>query len=301
MINDAKRLAAQHFGCDSDDMRAVAHVTNNSVFTFSSGGKPYIFKFYKSKWWPENGKLPFVMSKLKENSIPCADIVIFTRDDPDYPNGYLIETMLDGTAADKANFNTDARTELFSKLAVFMSRVHAIPLGKFGYIGDGTPYEDSMCDFFADEFDERAEKLIEKEVFNEEEVAALKAKFFSVLENFNDLPSVLCHGDLSDKNILMQNDGSIILIDWDDAMAYCWMADVSRFTFWLKTAFAEEDATLCRRAFLDNYITSHRKDEFDAFEEGFHIYIAVDFLAYYLKTDNIDMQRRLADYLRSRL
>ena len=301
MLQDAIRLAEQHLGASVCDMTAIEQVTNNKVFKFRYQDKPYIFKFYKSKWWPEGNKIPFVTKTLSENGIRCADVKLFTRENPDFPNGYLIEEMLGGVAADKVKLTKDEKVAVFEKLGAFMSKVHAISLGGFGYIYNGTPDGESMYDFFADEFDDRAEGLCEKGVFSKEEIAVLKEKFFSVLTRFNDLPAVLCHGDLSDKNILMQDDGSIILIDWDDAMAYCWMADVSRYTFWLKMNHSEDEAALYRSAFLSTYRTDDRKEAFSDFEKGFHIYIAIDFLAYYMKTDNIDMQNRLKAYIKGLL
>ena len=301
MLENAIRLAEAHFGMPVCDMTAIEQVTNNKVFRFTCEGNPYIFKFYKSKWWPETGKLPFVTRKLKEKGIRCADLKLFSRDNEEFPNGYLIEELLDGVAADKASLTQEEKAKVFAKLGAFMSGVHTIGLGKFGYIGDGAPYADSMCDFFADELDDRGDELVERGIFTAGEIAALKEKFFATLTHFNDLPSVLCHGDLSDKNILLQKDGSIVLIDWDDAMAYCWMADVARFTFWLKMNHSPEVAASYREAFLSAYQTQHRKDEFASFEQGFYIYIAIDFLAYYVKTDNTDMQNRLMGYIRQHL
>ena len=297
MINEAKRLAAQHFGCVPEDMSAVADVTNNSVFTFTSGGKPYIFKFYKSKYWPEDGKLPFVVRKLMENGIRCADIKVFTREHPEFSAGYLIEEKIAGISGDKAELDAPAEENLYGKLAEFISEVHRIRLGGFGYICDGSPAYDSMYSFFEDEFDERAEKLIESGVFTAGQIEILRERFLGVLKDFGDLPPVLCHGDLAAKNIMLQDSGEIVMIDWDDAMAYCWMADVSRFTFWLRLNFSEDRSAKFRQAFLEHYAAGERKEDFSVFEQNFHIYICLDFLAYYLKTGDEGMCRKLTEIL----
>lgn len=49
-----------------------------------------------------------------------------------------------------------------------------------------------------------------------------------------DLPSVLNHGDLSTKNVMIDEHGNLTLIDWDDAMSYNWIADIARMTYWMK-------------------------------------------------------------------
>ncbi len=296
-IEKAKELVGMHLGWETKDMRPAGEVTNNRVFVFEAGEKSYIFKFYKSQYWPEDGKLPFVIRKLKENGIDCADIKIFTRENPDFPAGYLIEEKLCGISGDKALLDPDEEEALYRKLAVVLSGVHGIRLDGFGYIGDGNPSCGSMYDFFEDEFSERGEKLVESGVFTEEDIDLLSKKFLGTLKAFGDLPPVLCHGDLSKKNIMIQEDGEISMIDWDDAMAYCWMADISRFTFWLKLNYSEEHACRFRGAFLDSYTTDYRKEDFETFERSFHIYICLDFLAYYLKTDDRTMCEKLTGIL----
>jgi len=301
MIEKVKELVRTHLGWEAENMRPAGEVTNNRVFTFESGEKSYIFKFYKSKYWPEDGKLPYIVSKLTENDISCAGIEVFTRENPDFPAGYLIEERISGISGDKAELDADKEEALYRKLAVFMSRVHRISLSGFGYICDGNPCYESMCGFFEDEFEERGETLIENGVFTEDDISALSEKFLGTLKEFDNLPPVLCHGDLSRKNIMLRDDGNIALIDWDDAMAYCWMADVSRFTFWLRLNYTEENSQRFRAAFLESYETDCRKDDFNIFERNFHIYICLDFLAYYLKTDDEAMCGKLTGILKGYL
>lgn len=111
------------------------------------------------------------------------------------------------------------------------------------------------------------------------------------------MPSVLCHGDLSDKNIIVRDNGKISLIDWDDAMSYNWMADISRLTFWMKMNYGEEESRLFRNTFLKHYRTDFRKSEFDIFERAFHIYCALDSLIYFIGIGDKDTEIKLKNYL----
>lgn len=62
--------------------------TNNNVFRVTAGNKDYIFKIYRSKDWPEDGKLLFINSKLQEYQIKSVKIIAFDRNDPDFSNGF---------------------------------------------------------------------------------------------------------------------------------------------------------------------------------------------------------------------
>ena len=87
------------------------------------------------------------------------------------------------------------------------------------------------------------------------------------------------------------------MIDWDDAMALNWMADVSRLTLWMKQSYHEQEYELFRNVFLKHYRTSYRKDEFDVFENAYHVYSALDSLIFSVRVGNTEMESRLKRYL----
>jgi thiamine kinase-like enzyme len=104
---------------------------------------------------------------------------------------------------------------------------------------------------------------------------------------------------LSKKNVIICDDGEISLIDWDDAMALNWMADVSRLTFWMKQNYSNQEYSLFRNVFLDHYGATYRKAQFDAFESAYHIYIALDFLIFSIRVGDTETENRLKSCLDS--
>lgn len=298
MLHDIERIIKKNLGSQPESIRTIENVTNNTVYSFEVTGKRYILKFYRNRYWPEDGKIPFVSRTLAEHKIPAAVLVTFQRMDEAYPDGYLIEEELPGCAADKMPLDREKEIELYGKLADLVSSVHCIPVRNFGYIGDGEGDSESMASFFEDEFEDRTDILTERNIFTEAELRNIKEVLLKVLRDFDDLPSVLCHGDLSKKNVMVQEDGEIVLIDWDDAMAYNWMADISRFTFWLKLNYDEQDAVMFRNTFLEHYQTDFRKSEFECFEKVFHLYIALDYLAYFIRTGETSMEYKMKNWIK---
>lgn len=289
-----EKIIRKYLKHGADQLKPFENVPNNSVYSFESGGESYIFKLFRSKYWPEDDKLQFVNETLCRYNIPCAELIVFTRDDPAYPNGYLIERKLEGVTADKVTFTQEEEAAFYRKLAGLVSAFHSIRVKEFGYLGGG---EDSMGAFFEDEFDERVESLEKKGVYTADELRNMKDILMNTFKRFDDLPPVLCHGDLSKKNVMVQESGNLVLIDWDDAMGYNWMADIARFTFWMKMTYSEPAYSLFRGAFLEGY-RGARKDEFDIFEKAYHIYNALDNLVYAINVGDEKMTAFTKEYLK---
>ena len=105
MMETAERIIQNHFGCGADKIERIQSAVNNFVYAFTVAGNDYFLKLYRSKDWPEKGKIPFINGCLSQNSISYAGLVAYNRDDEIYPNGYLIEYRVPGIAADKTRLD----------------------------------------------------------------------------------------------------------------------------------------------------------------------------------------------------
>lgn len=293
-----KQIIKKYFSAEIKNIIKVENVTNNTVYSFEAAERQYIVKLYKSRYWPEDGKIPFVYRSLSENKIQCPELIAFNRSDNRFPDGYLIESKIQGITADRLALDTEQEAALYAELAELVSAVHSIPVKNFGYIGSGEADYDSMLSFFEDEFDERTAELAEANIFSKAEMHQMRMLLLDMLSRYNDLPPVLCHGDLSKKNIIVRDSGGIALIDWDDAMSYSWMADISRLTFWMKMNYSEQRYGLFRNAFLENYRTEYRLSEFYGFEKAFHIYCALDSLSYFISMGDNPMAENVKGFIK---
>ncbi|MDE7293654.1 MAG: aminoglycoside phosphotransferase family protein, partial [Oscillospiraceae bacterium] len=158
MLEAADRIIKSNFGCGAE-IQKCENVTNNFVYFFTVSGERYVLKLFRSADWPENGKVQFVNEILRRNNIPCAELIAYSRDDKIYPNGYLIEREVRGTAAEKMALDREREKELYVKLAELVSCIHSIKIKNYGYIGSGVACYESMTDFFEDEFDRLEEGL----------------------------------------------------------------------------------------------------------------------------------------------
>ncbi|RKN86111.1 aminoglycoside phosphotransferase family protein [Paenibacillus ginsengarvi] len=271
-----------------DEISKMENVPNNSVYKVIVNNKSYIFKIYKQRTWPEDGKLVFIHKKLMESHIDCARIIAFDRTDPCFHTGFLLEECLPGVTADQVAFDDKSGKEFYKKLALLVSKIHRIRIENFGYIGSGIAGYESFIEFMEDKYDEIANALINKKVFDENCLVQLKKPAIAGLRLCENLPSVLCHGDLSTKNVIIGEEGSLTLIDWDDAMSYNWIADISRLTYWMKFKISQKEYELYRNTFLEHYSTEGSINVFHALELTFHVWIGLDFLNFYANTPRFE-------------
>ncbi|MFT3951754.1 MAG: aminoglycoside phosphotransferase family protein [Oscillospiraceae bacterium] len=264
-------------------------VPNNQVFKIETKSQPYIFKIYAKRDWPEDGKLPFITKKFDEYKIPHAKLFVFDRKNSNFPNGYLIEECLPGVTADKLILSFDENLKLYEKLAAFVSRVHQIKLKNYGYTGSGTADWTTFSKFIYDMFDDCTFTLRKQNIINSLKLDTIREKLYDKLKDCDRYSSVICHGDLSTKNILVNSD-EIVLIDWDDVQSLCWMADIARLTFWMKLNYDTKAVVAYRKAFLDCYETEYDKSSFDGIEDALHVWYGLDYLNFSVGTPNYQYQ-----------
>ena len=255
-------------------------ITNNCVYRVETKFKPYIFKIFNYNYWPENGKLLFINQKLNENNIPAAKIFVFSRDNEDFPNGYLIEECLPGTTADKLALSVDENITLFEKIAVLTSKVHQIKITNYGHINSGIAEWTSFSEYMHDGLNYYAINLVKNNLIDASDFEIIKEELKQRLKPCDKIPPVLCHYDIRPKNVLV-NLSDITFIDWDEARSLCWMADVAFFTLWAKIEYGDDLANIYRKAFLDKYETEYDKAIFYELEDILHVRHCLDFLTFF--------------------
>jgi Ser/Thr protein kinase RdoA (MazF antagonist) len=283
-----KKTFEAQIGKDVCSIYKFDNVPNNQVYKIETETQNYIFKIYAKRDWPEDGKIPFVVQKLDEYKIPHAKLYTFERNDENFPDGYLIEECLPGITADRLALSEDETKNLFKKLAVVVSRIHKIELKNYGYTGSGIAEWSTFSEFIYDMFDDCTSNLREQNIVDALKLNTIKDKLYQKLKECDPYPPVICHGDLSTKNVIVNSD-DIVLIDWDDVQSLCWMSDVASLTFRMKLYYGDK-ANIYRNAFLNSYETEYNKVAFDVLEDYLHVSCGLDYLNFAVVTPNYHHQ-----------
>jgi len=256
------------------------NVENNIVYKIETDSQPYIFKIYNNSNWPEDGKLLLVDKLLTAHGIPHAKILIYNRDTDIFPNGYLIEECLPGATADRLNLSKNELISVFQKLGALVSRLHKIKMTGYGYTGTGMALWSTYSEFMYDSINDNKGNLLAHKITDEEELECIGQEFWERMKVCDKYPPVLCHTDLSTKNIIVHN-GDITLIDWDDVYSLPWIHDIAELTFWLKREYGDE-SEIYRNAFFDRYEHEHNIKDFYEIEPVLHARIGLGGLNHFI-------------------
>jgi Ser/Thr protein kinase RdoA (MazF antagonist) len=292
VLDDIRMAAEDCLPTAVSAVELVADPTVNRLFKIMTDDDAYIFKVFAQKTWPEDGKLAFVNRCLRDNDIPCAELLHFGREDPRFPNGYALERFVAGKTANTLVMSPAETASFYGKLAGLVSRFHRLGLVNYGYIGHGTALYERLRDYIGDVADENIAVLVAHRRLDPGFAAAVKEALMDILCRYAHLPPVLCHGDISKKNIIVGAAGGLTLIDWDDAVANIWPADFSGMTYKMHFHYTTEDYRRYRGAFLDLYETCHPIPDLDTLEKAFRLFYGLDIMVFHLNNPAQEEERR---------
>lgn len=286
------------------------NTTNNKVFIVSYNNKDYVFKVYHSKTWPEDGKLIYVNNLLDKNNIKHANIYSNTcvnnvqclsyYSDKCLNNKiesrYMIEEKIQGCSP-LNNLNTKDMQNAYNLLALYIKKVHKITFEKFGYLNNGSPEYNKFSEYILDTLHDNLPVLIDNNILQIDNIDNFIESISLKFDKYN-LSPCLCHGDLSMRNVIIENN-NLSLIDWDDAMAYPAYADIARMTFDMRYIH-DKDHNQYKSSFLNTYLENNEMATYLEFEKLYHIFVAIDFLAHSIKIINTNSKYQdMIQYLTS--
>jgi Ser/Thr protein kinase RdoA (MazF antagonist) len=278
-----------------DIIRETSGYDNQVFKAVTSGGEKLIVRIFHDDFWPEPGKLEWISRKLSENNIPTAKILYITRDNHYFKYGFMIQEYIDGDLVEKVAGQRITYEEYYSELGGIVRRIHHISYPAFGRIKAEDREFGSLEDYVKDDLLRFLHRLEELQIFSDSQKTVITDLTLSKLKKISDLSSVLCHNDLSPKNIILTPDDELVLIDWDNAIASCWLNDYSVMTYWMK--FRHPDSSE-RQRYKDSFLKAYDPDcdinYINDVESAFHMIEAINLLWYYHeKNDNEQYEKTL--------
>jgi aminoglycoside phosphotransferase (APT) family kinase protein len=215
----ARRVLATHFGVAEAKLTYQERGLSNYVFEADIPGGPVVLRIGPAARQRERfTRERCVIEQVREAGIPVPEII-----EQGEENGwaYMAVHRMAGEPATDHPARLDILRETARLAAGF---VHQVPTGGFGpdfalegRCGGGQMSWRGWLDEGLDAF-HRLDLLRTREVVDSGQLDALK----DTLENVRqwDGPSVLQHGDLRFKNVLVDGDGAIVgLIDWEGCVS----------------------------------------------------------------------------------
>lgn len=218
-----------------------------------------IARVFRQRNSPEDGKLEWIEKRLTEHNITHAKTLFYTREDTDFPYGYMVQEFIEGMTGSTAILEDHISfEEFYNKYVSVLQKIHSIKADELGEIPNwsgkvGTFYESGIAKY--NKIHERLKSLpdIEKSIHTTvfEEIQKLK--------RYDDMyKPVLLHGDPGADNAMLKDDGDLIFIDWDNSVIGSWIEEYAGMTFrgtylW-KYKTDEERREMLERSFRNYYV-----------------------------------------------
>lgn len=270
----------------------------NHVYKVETADGAVILKLFRSKDWPEPGKLEWIEQRLREENIPHARTLYYSGGDDTFSAGYVLYEYLAGEQPENLINDKQLTVEAFyEQLGSLLSRVHRIKVRRYGYVSRGAGSHRDFVKHRLGEGHDDVDMLCRTE--GEDQTLYLRARA-KVAESLRPLgrhyAPVLTHGDPNPKNCIWLKSGQPVLVDWDNAAASLWIRDYAHVTY-LSLKRAHQDAVgeyMCevRDAFFKGYgEIDFSFDDLARIEKAWHIISAHNSLPYLCRSRPEDFMR----------
>jgi len=266
----------------------------NEVFKVGSGGRAYAVKVFRYAGWPESGKLPWVESRLTRGGVPHARMIHYARDATHFPHGFSVCEFAAGENCKGAVREGRLTPEPFCELAgAFLRRVHAVGVPRYGYIGDGRGTCEDFAGWLLDcEVFDNLRKVDDGSSLEETLRPRFEREVKPVLRRYEPrFAPVLVHGDCTPKNALLDSEGHLVYVDWDEAFAGPRVWDYASLTYWyayMLKGVGARDAGRLGDAFLRGYgEMGFDPEELRELERALHATQAAGELSYLYTTGDV--------------
>ena len=237
----------------------------NRVYRVETDGGRFVVKVFRSRMWPEEGKLEWIEKQLAGLDILYPRTIFSSRDSSVFPSGFMIAEHIEGRDAWGAIDDGSLTTERFiEELGRILRGVHSVRVKAFGHLCDG---QGVYLDFI--------EQRLEKTAKDVDQIARRDDDLYDVVRDrtrqrllpFRDLyRPVLTHGDPNPHNCILTESGQLALVDWDNAASSIWLRDYAHLTYRLLT---DESG---REAFFNGYgATDLDRETIQRIERTFHL------------------------------
>ena len=212
----ARKILVHHFGKTSGQLLYKPAGKTNFVFEAKTAKGRFMLRiagsaakytdFIKEQWATE---------KARSQGIPAPEIVEIGRDIVALP--YMLQKKIDGLEATE---HPD-RLPILQQLGQYAQRIHRIPTSGFGQVfdwsTDGRRKEKNWIDYLEKEWQATARLgfLQQQHLLPARKIAELQSLLKKIKQW--DYPSVLHHGDLRLKNVIVNKAGDILgILDWEN-------------------------------------------------------------------------------------